>query len=68
MTDSQWWLAIAPVLDRLIDGRKFPVASRVGSSAGQEFNAASDPVHAMAFGLEVILDGVAHLITDRTRG
>jgi AcrR family transcriptional regulator len=68
MTDSQWWLAIAPVLDRLIDGRQFPVASRVGSSAGQEFDAASDPVHAMAFGLEVILDGVAHLITDRTRG
>jgi hypothetical protein len=56
------------VLDRLIDGRKFPVASRVGSSAGQEFNAASDPVHAMAFGLEVILNGVALLITDRTRG
>ena len=67
MTDSQWWLATAPLLEKLIDGRRFPVASRVGTSAGQAFDAASDPVHAMAFGLEVILDGVGTLITTRTR-
>lgn len=68
MTDSQWWFAIAPLLEKLIDERQFPVASRVGASAGQAFDAASDPAHAMAFGLEVILDGVGALISGRTRG
>lgn len=68
MTDSQWWFAIAPLLEKLIDGRQFPVASRVGASAGQAFDAASDPVHSMAFGLEVILDGVGALISGRSRG
>ena len=65
MTDGEWWSATAPLLERLIDGRRFPVASRVGQSAGEAFDAASDPVHALGFGLECILDGVAALIGRR---
>jgi AcrR family transcriptional regulator len=66
MSDAEWWEITAPVLDRLIDGRHFPVSARVGQSAGEAFDAASDPVHAMTFGLEVILDGVATLIARRS--
>ncbi len=66
MTDLEWWSATAPLLERLIDGSRFPVASRVGQSAGAAFDAASDPVHAMGFGLECILDGVAALIARRS--
>jgi AcrR family transcriptional regulator len=65
MTDSEWWSATAPLLDKVIDGGRFPVASRVGTSTGQAFDAAGDPVHAMTFGLECILDGVGTLIARR---
>jgi AcrR family transcriptional regulator len=65
LTDAEWWSATAPLLEKVVDGRRFPVASRVGTSAGETFDAASDPAHAMAFGLECILDGVATLIARR---
>lgn len=66
--ESAWWTAATPLRDERIDEARFPVAARVGASASQSFDATSDPVHAMAFGLEVILDGVGSLIADRTRG
>jgi len=53
---AEWWSATAPLLEKVIDGRRFPVASRVGTSAGETFDAASDLSHAMAFGLECISD------------
>jgi AcrR family transcriptional regulator len=65
MTDLEWWSATGPLLAALIDASRFPVASRVGQSAGQAFDAASDPVHALEFGLECILDGVAALVARR---
>nr|BFE81357.1 TetR/AcrR family transcriptional regulator [Planobispora longispora] len=65
MNEAEWWLASAPVLDKVMDASRFPVASRVGTAAGQEHQGASDPAHALAFGLARILDGVADLITRR---
>ncbi|GHH72968.1 TetR family transcriptional regulator [Streptosporangium violaceochromogenes] len=65
MTDAEWWVANAPLLGKVMDGGRFPVAARVGEAAGQEYEAASDPERVFAFGLERILDGVAVLIAGR---
>jgi AcrR family transcriptional regulator len=65
LTDPQWWDIVGPVLQRLIDPDQFPVSSRVGAAAGSEHNAAFSPKHALRFGLDRILDGVADLITRR---
>jgi AcrR family transcriptional regulator len=63
MTDEEWWVARAPFLDKLIDPTRFPVATRVGASAGQEYQSVSSPEFAFTFGLERILAGIAELIS-----
>jgi len=65
LTDAEWWSASAPLLERLVDGSRYPVAGRVGTAAGEAYNAASDPQHEFAFGLERILDGVQVLLDSR---
>ncbi|MFI6511540.1 TetR/AcrR family transcriptional regulator [Streptosporangium sp. NPDC050855] len=67
MDDAEWWLSNAPLLERLVDAGRFPVASRVGQAAGEAHQAITDPAHALSFGLERILDGVAVLIEGRGR-
>jgi AcrR family transcriptional regulator len=61
-SDVEWWEEVAPLLERVYDPARFPVATRVGSAAGEEYNAAIDPDRAFEFGLARILDGVAALI------
>lgn len=61
MTEQEWWRATAPVLERVAHG-DYPVASRVGQAASEVYQASSDPAHAFAFGLDVILDGVQRLV------
>jgi AcrR family transcriptional regulator len=68
MTDAEWWAANAPLLEKVMDASRFPVASRVGQAAGQAYQGAQSPEHAFTFGLERILDGIAILINERTRG
>ncbi|XXT24025.1 TetR/AcrR family transcriptional regulator [Sorangium sp. So ce429] len=65
MTDVEWWVATAPLLDKVIDAKRFPVATRVGQSAGQAYQGVSSPEHAFHFGLERILDAVSLLIAER---
>jgi AcrR family transcriptional regulator len=65
MSDAQWWAKQAPVLERVFDPARFPLAARVGEAAGQEHQAAYDPAHAFAFGLERVLDGVEALVSSR---
>lgn len=62
MTEEEWWIAHAPVLDKFVDPARFPVSIRVGTSAGEEYQGASNPEFAFHFGLERILDGIATLI------
>ncbi len=62
MTDAEWWVTQAPLLDKVIDPTRFPIATRVGTAAGQAYQGASDPKYAFAFGLERILTGIAELI------
>ena len=40
----------------------YPISSRVGQVAGQEYNAISDPERSFQFGLGRILDGLADLL------
>lgn len=67
LTDQEWWLTTGPLLDRYMAGvaERFPVAGRVGTSAGEQYQAAMDADHALRFGLDRILDGVALLIEER---
>ncbi|WP_091091775.1 TetR/AcrR family transcriptional regulator C-terminal domain-containing protein [Micromonospora nigra] len=65
MTEQQWWQAHAPYLERAMDPRRYPLAVRVGATAGQEYQAATDPHRAFEFGLERLLDGVEALLRHR---
>ncbi|WP_131743205.1 TetR/AcrR family transcriptional regulator [Actinomadura roseirufa] len=69
ISDAEWWAAIAPVLETLSDPAAYPLGSRVGTAAGQEYNAAVAPARAFEFGLQRILDGIEGLLTqDRPKG
>ncbi|MEU4390698.1 TetR/AcrR family transcriptional regulator [Kribbella sp. NPDC023855] len=69
MSDEEWWLTTSPVLERYMAGvaDRFPLAGRVGTSAGEHYNATMDPAHALEFGLTRILDGTALLIAERSK-
>ncbi len=61
-TDAEWWATAGPLLARVVDPERYPLASRVGSAAGAAQGGAYDAEHAYAFGLERVLDGIAALI------
>ncbi len=64
-TDDEWWAAYEPLLAKVFDPERFPVATRVGAAAGEEFQAAAAPGRTFEFGLERLLDGLAALIESR---
>jgi AcrR family transcriptional regulator len=66
-SDNEWWTNLEPALATLMDRSGFPLGSRVGQAAGEYHQSAGDPAHALEFGIERILDGVAVLI-DRSGG
>lgn len=66
ITDEQWWWAHAPLLTKVFDPARFPIAARVGAAAGEAHNAAYDPEHAFEFGLQRVLDGIEALIMARS--
>lgn len=61
LTEQQWWDAAGPLLGRVLDPARYPLAARVGTSAGGEQGAAWDAVRAFDFGAERVLDGLAPL-------
>lgn len=65
MTDAQWWQLAGPALAEHVDEPRLPVSSRVGSATGAAHDAATSPDHALAFGLERIIDGVGALLAGR---
>jgi AcrR family transcriptional regulator len=67
ITDKEWWLAHEPLLDKIGDTKKFPLASRVGTTVGQEFDAPYDSEHGFEFGLARVLDGIATLLGNRKK-
>jgi hypothetical protein len=62
ITEAEWWVNQAPFMEKIVDPTHFPVATRVGVSAGLEYQGASSPEHAFTFGIERILAGVSELI------
>jgi AcrR family transcriptional regulator len=58
ITDAQWWQINAPVLDRFVRVEEYPLATRVGQAAGQEYNAVSSPQQAMEFALDRLFHGL----------
>jgi AcrR family transcriptional regulator len=65
MTDEQWWRAHAPLLEKVMDASRFPVAARVGTTVGTAFQAAYHAEHAFEFGLGRLLDGIEALLRSR---
>lgn len=68
MSDCQWWAAHAPLLARVFDPARFPLAARIGRTSGEALQAAYSPGHAFGFGLARVLDGLAALIEPRGPG
>ncbi|MEO3828930.1 TetR/AcrR family transcriptional regulator [Actinomadura sp. B10D3] len=65
ISDLEWWEATAPLLAELVDEADYPIGTRVGTAAGQEYNAAVAPRRAFEFGLARVLDGIEVLINSR---
>ncbi|WP_354700191.1 TetR/AcrR family transcriptional regulator [Paraconexibacter sp. AEG42_29] len=60
--DATWWAANGPLLARVLDAERYPLAVRVGAAAGAAQGSAADPAAGYAFGLERVLDGLQALI------
>lgn len=58
-TPEQWWAREGAELAALQVEERFPLAARVGQATGEAMNAAADAAAAHAFGLAVLLDGLA---------
>lgn len=65
VTDEEWWTVNAPLLEQVMDARRFPVASRVGQAAGAAHGAAVNPDLTFRFGLTCLLDGLGVLLEGR---
>jgi AcrR family transcriptional regulator len=65
VTDDEWWSTYGPLLEKVFDAEKYPVAARVGQVASETYQSAYDARHGFEFGLARILDGVAALIESR---
>jgi AcrR family transcriptional regulator len=56
--DAEWWQAAGPLLAELVDPEEYPLASRVGTAAGEAQDGAYDAERAYRFGLERIIEGL----------
>jgi AcrR family transcriptional regulator len=65
MTDEQWWRTNAPLLAKVLDPGRYPLAARVGSAVGAEQGAAYDSERSFEFGLRRVLDGIQALVDTR---
>lgn len=61
MSDEQWWGAQAPLLERVLDHKRFPLLARFAQSG-----VFMDDFDSWDFGLQRILDGIADLVQQRT--
>ncbi|WP_404953947.1 TetR/AcrR family transcriptional regulator [Streptomyces sp. 147326] len=59
-SQEDWWAVSAPLLERVLDPERYPLAGRVGSEV-----AGYHPETIWAFGLQCVLDGLARLIDSR---
>jgi AcrR family transcriptional regulator len=65
ITDAQWWEVNAAVLERVMPPDRYPLSGRVGTVAGEEYNAVADPGRSFRFGLDRLLDGLELMLEQR---
>lgn len=65
MTDAVWWAANHEALGEVMAGHDYPVAGRVGTAAGEAYQASSDPGRELDFGLARIVDGLLAYLDTR---
>ncbi|MER5862028.1 TetR/AcrR family transcriptional regulator [Kitasatospora sp. NPDC002040] len=65
MSDDDWWEVNGPLLARVFDPERHPLATRIGAAAGEAHRSAYSADHAYGFGLRCVLDGFAALIAER---
>ncbi|PSR62231.1 TetR family transcriptional regulator [Nocardia sp. MDA0666] len=58
MSDARWWEVYGPLLTEAMTGQSFPLAERVGTAVGEQYQAPGDPDGAFEFGLGRLLDGL----------
>jgi AcrR family transcriptional regulator len=56
--DAEWWEAAGPLLAEVVDAEQYPLASRVGTAAGEAQGGAYDAERAYEFGLARIIEGL----------
>ncbi|MGW1770935.1 TetR/AcrR family transcriptional regulator [Streptomyces sp. NPDC002104] len=56
-SDQEWWELSAPLLERVMDPGRYPLAGRVGGAVG-----GYSPETVWDFGLRCVLDGIARLL------
>jgi hypothetical protein len=56
--DNVWWEAAGPLLAEVVDPEQYPLASRVGTAAGEAQGGAYDADRAYEFGLQRIIEGL----------
>lgn len=66
LTDAEWWADNVEALAEVTAHRDWPLAGRVGSAAGEAYQAGTDPRRELEFGLARILDGVEALLRSRS--
>jgi AcrR family transcriptional regulator len=66
-SDADWWDEHGPELARLYDPSKYPMATRIGSAAGEFHQGTYSAEYAYTFGLARVLDGLEALVQARRR-
>ncbi len=67
MSDEEWWRINAPILTRVMDGSRFPISGRVGTTVGELYGL-GDPHLAFRFGLARVLDGIESYVASKGSG
>ncbi|WP_050986940.1 TetR/AcrR family transcriptional regulator [Saccharomonospora xinjiangensis] len=65
--NPEWWTEYEPLLAKVLDAERFPMAGEVGNAVGEEYYGPNAPELAFEFGLEVLLDGIAVLVDRAAR-
>ncbi|MDR6906543.1 AcrR family transcriptional regulator [Agromyces sp. 3263] len=65
-SDEEWWERNAPVLDRVAEPGRYPIAARVGRAV-KAHDASGDPERAFAFGLARVIDGIESYVAARAK-
>ncbi|KAF0847617.1 TetR/AcrR family transcriptional regulator [Nocardia caishijiensis] len=58
LSDADWWRVHGPLLAEVVPVDDFPLASRVGATAGEHYQAPADPDGAFAYGVATLVDGI----------